>query len=394
MGRATAGALGLAAAAMAAVAPLAARAADWTVAPTLSVSIDNDTNRVLTSPAIPSRGLSMSLDTHFVRDTERLKLVLRPYGQLERYSDARLNHTDDEGIDATATWFATERSSFSLHTLVQDASTLYSDLTSTGIIHLGQRRRDEDVDGSWAFRQTERWTVQLGGNYSSSNYHGAQTTTLSNFRQALGTASESFAYTERLSFSLNGSAGDAHTTGAEQSTRFESLGLGFQWRPTERASVQGNGGASRQTTGTLTSTSIVGALSASYSTQLSSFALSAQRQVQPSGFGIFAQVDQATFTASRNLSERLALGSELEIYRDTSAFHSPFISFTFADRTYSEAHLRLSWQQTPAWALALQLLYDRADSPRSYLIPPGLHARGWQVSLQSTWAPLGASLTR
>lgn len=336
----------------------------------------------------------MSGDTRFEHDTERLKLALRPFGQLERYTDARLNHTDNEGIDATGNWLATERSSFSLHTLLQDASTLYSELTDTGIIHLGQRRRDEVGDGTWSFQQTERWTLQLGGTYSSSKYHGAGATPLSNYRQALGTATESIAYNEGLTFSLNGSAGDAHTTGSEQSTRFDSLGLGFQWRPSERTGVQGNAGASRQTTGTLTSTTIIGTLSASYSTELSTFALSAQRQLQPSGFGIFTQVDEASLTATRELAPQLTLGSEAEVYRDTSAFHSPFISFTYADRTYSAAHLRLDWQQTPAWTLGMQLLYDRADSPRSFLIPLGLHARGWQVSLQSVWAPHGAGISR
>lgn len=336
----------------------------------------------------------MSIDTRFERDTERLKLALRPYGQFERYTDARLSHTDEEGIDATTTWLATERSSLNLHTLVQDASTLYAELTSTGIFHVGQRRRDEDVDGGWSLQQNERWTLQLQGTYQSSNYHGAGASVLSNYRQALGTASESFSYNERLSFSLNGSAGDAHTTSAEQSTRFDSLGLGLQWQPSERTSVQGNGGVSRQTTGTLTSTTFIGALSFSYSSELNNVALTAQRQLQPSGFGIFTRVDQASLTATRDLTERLSLSSEFEIYRDTSAFRSPFISFTFADRTYSEAHLRLTWQQTPVWTLATQLLYDRADSPRSYLIPPGLHARGWQVSVQSVWAPHGASLSR
>ena len=336
----------------------------------------------------------MSLDTHFERDTERLQLKLRPYGQLQRYSDPRLYHTDEEGIDATGTWLETERSSVSLHTLLQDASTLYSELTSTGIFHVGQRRRDEDVDGTWAFKQTERWTLQLGGTYSSSNYHGAGAGTLSNYRQAYGTASESFAFSEQLILSLNGSAGDAHTTGAEQSTRFQSVGAGFQWQPTERLSLQGSGGASRQTTGTLTSTTVIGALSLSYSTELSSFTLNAQRQLQPSGFGIFTQVDQASVTATRQLAERVSLASELEVYRDTSAFHSPIISFTYADRTYSEGHLRLSWQQTPVWTLALQLLYDRADSPRSFFLPAGLQAQGWNVSLQSVWAPLGASVSR
>lgn len=336
----------------------------------------------------------MSVDTRFERDTERLNLELRPYGQLERYTDARLNHTDEEGIEATATWLETERSSLNLHTLLQDASTLYSELTSTGIFHLGQRRRDQDVNGGWTFQQTERWTLQLGGSYSSSNYHGAGASPLSDYRQSLGTVTESAAYTERLTFLITCSGGDARTTGTEQSTPFESVGAGLQWRPSERLSVQANGGVSRQKTGALSSTSIIGAFSASYSTELSSFALNAQRQVEPSGLGIFTEVDQATLTASRALAPRLSLGSEAEIYRDTSAFHSPLISFNFADRTYSEAHLRLSWQQTPAWALAVQLLYDRQDSPRSFLIPPGLHAQGWQVSLQSVWQPPAASVTR
>lgn len=336
----------------------------------------------------------MSVDTHFNRDTERLKLALRPYGQLQRYSDPRLYHTDEEGLDAAATWITTERSSLTLHTLLQDASTLFSELTGTGIFHVGQRRRDEDADAAWAFQQTERRTLQLGGTYSSSNYHGAGATVLSNFRQAYGTASESLAYTEQLTLSLNASAGDAHTTGAEQSTPFESVGGGFQWHPTERASVQGSIGASRQTTGTLSSTTLIGALSTSYRTELSQIALTAQRQMQPSGFGIFTQVDQAILTASRNLSERLSLASEAEVYRDTSAFRSPFISFTYADRTYWEAHLRLNWQQTPTWTLATQVLYDRADSPRSFLLPTGLQAHGWNVSLQSVWTPLGASVSR
>jgi hypothetical protein len=393
MGRATAGALGLAVAIAAAASPTA-RAADWTAAPTLTVGVDNDTNRLLVSPAIPSRGLSMSVDTRFERDTERWRFALRPYGQLERYTDTRLNYTDEEGIDGTATWLQTERSSFSLHALLQDASTLYAELTGTGIIHVGQRRRDQDFDGNWAFQETERWTLQLGGTYSSSDYHGAGATALSNYRQVLATASENLAYTEQLTFSLDVAAGDAHTTGAEQSTPFESLGAGFQWHPSERLSVQGSGGASRQRSGALSSTTVIGAFSLSYTTELSTFALTAQRQMQPSGFGVFTQVDQATLSWTRALAPRLSLTSEAQVYRNTSAFRSPYISFTFADRTYSGAHLRLAWQQTPTWTLAPQLLYDRADSPKSFLLPAGLQAQGWQVSVQSVWAPLGASVSR
>ena len=82
------------------------------------------------------------------------------------------------------------------------------------------------------------------------------------------------------------------------------------------------------------------------------------------------------------------------MYRQSSAFHSPFISFNYADRTYYESHLRFSWQQTPTWTLALQVQYDRADNPASFLLPVGLQAHAWLASLQSVWAPLGASRSR
>lgn len=336
----------------------------------------------------------MSLDTHFEHDTERLQLMLRPYGQAERYTDDRLDPTDEEGVEGAATWLATERSSFKLHSLVQDASTIYSELLGTGIIHIGQRRRDEEGDGTWSFQETERWTLQLAGTYSGSDYHGAGTSALTDYRQAFGSATEIFAYTEQLSFSLAGSAGDAKTTGAEQATRFDSLNAGFQWQPTERTSIQGSGGVSRQTTGSLSSTTVIGQLSASYSTQLSRFTLNAQRLMEPSGFGIFTQVDQGSATATRALNERLSLNSEAQVYRQSSAFRSPFISFDYADRTYYETHLRLSWQQTPTWTLALQVEYDRADNPVSFLLPNGLQAHAWLASLQSVWAPIGASRSR
>lgn len=394
MDRATAaGALGLMIIGAAAVSQ-GARAAEWNVAPSVSMSIDNDTNPVLSSPAIPSGGLWMSVDTRFERATERLQLALRPKFDLERYTDARISHTDDEGLDGTMTWLESERSSFSLHSLLQDASTLNAELTQTGVIHLGQRRRDEQADGTWAYEQTERWTLQLAGSYSSSKYHGTSGGSLSDYGQTLGAVTESYAYTEQLIFSLSASAGDARTAGFEQSTRFESLNLGFQWQPTERMTLSGAAGDSGQKTSGTVATSIVGQLSASYRTELGGFTLTAQRQVQPTGFGIFTLVEQASLTGTRQIAPELSLSCNLSINRDTNAFRSPFISYTFADRTYSSADLQLSWQESLPWTFGLGVLYDRSDSPRSYFVPLGLHAKGWRVSLSATWAPHGASLSR
>ena len=336
----------------------------------------------------------MSLDTHFERDTERLKLTVRPFGQAERYTDHRLDPTSQYGIEATGTWMATERSSFTLHTLDQDADTVYSDVLTTGLIHVGQRNRSEDFDGTWSFRQTERWTLQLQPSYNGTVYSGPGSNLLSNYRQSLGTLIESYSLNEQILLSLNASGGDAHTTGAEQSTRIDSVGTGFQWQPTERVAVQGSVGLSRQKTGGLASNTTIGELSVTYNTELTSFSLMAQRMLQPSGFGIFTQVDQGTLNVSHSLSERLSLATEAQVYRTASAFSSPFISFTFAERTYAESHLRLNWQQTPTLTLALQLQYQHASDPQSFFYPFGFEAHGWAVSVQSVWAPLGATISR
>ncbi|HUA24732.1 MAG TPA: hypothetical protein VMA54_11485, partial [Steroidobacteraceae bacterium] len=61
---------------------------------------------------------------------------------------------------------------------------------------------------------------------------------------------------------------------------------------------------------------------------------------------------------------------------------------------YAESHLRLNWQQTPTVTLALQLEYQRASDPESFLYPLGSQAHGWAVSLQSVWAPHGVSVSR
>ena len=262
--------------------------------------------------------------------------------------------------------------------MVQDASTLYSELNSTGVIHIGQRRRDEDVDGTWAFQQTERWTLQLGGTYSSSDYHGAGTSALSNFRQACGTASESFA-TPSSSSSRSTDLRVTRTRPApsnrplrEPGRRIPVASDGARQRSRQRRRQPADHRDSPSNT-------IIGALSASYSTELSKFALTAQRQMQPSGFGIFTQVDQATLTATRDLSERCHSPRKPR-YTGTPARSVAFISFTYAERTYAESHLRLNWQQTPTWTLAQQLQYDRADNPGASSFPPDCRlTAGWSA---------------
>jgi len=66
---------------------MTARAAEWSMAPTLDVSVDHDSNRTLLTEAIPSEGLSMSADALLQRATEDFSLSLHPQVLLQRFTD-------------------------------------------------------------------------------------------------------------------------------------------------------------------------------------------------------------------------------------------------------------------------------------------------------------------
>ena len=164
----------------------------------------------------------------------------------------------------------------------------------------------------------------------------------------MGTATENFAFNEQLTLSVNALGGDAHTTGAEQSTRIDSLGGGFQWQPTERASVQGSVGLSRQTTAGLTSNTVIGQLSASYSTELSNFTVGARSaSCNRRASECLLQVDQGSFTATRELSERVTLDSEAQLYRTPAHSFAVHIVHLCRPDVFGVASAT-QWQQTPA----------------------------------------------
>src|SRR5580704_162639 len=156
---------------------MTARAAEWSMAPTLDVSVDHDSNRTLLTEAIPSEGLSMSADALLQRATEDFSLSLHPQVLLQRFTDRRFNRNDDGGLTAGATW-STERSTFALSSLYQDQSTLTAELISTGIVNLNTRLREEQEGATWAYSQTERREFTLTASYLDATYYGNATTPL------------------------------------------------------------------------------------------------------------------------------------------------------------------------------------------------------------------------
>lgn len=330
----------------------------------------------------------MSLDMRLQRATERLNLSLRPQVHIQRFSDRRFDRSDDDGIEGVANWSG-ERSSFAVKGVLRDQSSLTAEIATTGIINLDTRRRDEDAMASWTLSQSELRKLVLSADYTSAKYHGSATTPLQNNRYDTFGASEQFLVSERLTLSLNGSLGDSHTAGIDAKTRSTSAGVGLYWQITERNQLTANFGLNRRTEGSTTTQGLVGDIAFSRSTSLASYTFSAQRSVAPSGFGLFTQSDQVQISGVRTLAPRLSADASAGLYRTQSIFHS----LNFADRTYVQIAMGLSWQTTERWSIGARAFGSRANSKGPLGVSLGV-ADGWQARLESVWTPAPRSISR
>jgi hypothetical protein len=366
----------------------AAQGAEWSMAPTLTVAVDHDSNRTLASTAIPSEGLSMSLDMRLQRATERLNLSLRPQLRVQRFSDRRFDRSDDGGLEAAAKW-TTERSSFAVNGLFRDQSSLSAEVAATGIIDLNTRRRDENATVSWTLEQSEVRSLALTTAYLSATYHGNATTLLQDNHYLTFDASERFKTSERLSFSLDGMVGEAHTGGVGDKTHTMSSTVGLVWQITEREQLTADLGVNQRTERSSRTRGFIGDFTFSRSTTLGSYTFSAQRTVAPSGFGLFTQSDEIQLSTVRAMGPRLSWDSSVGWYRTQSAFHS----FSIADRTYTQIAMGLSWRATEEWTIGTRAFGSRADSKGILGVPRGI-TDGWQLRLESWWTPVRRSISR
>ena len=118
-----------------------AHAALWSIAPTVGLWVDHDTNRSLVPEGTPSYGTALTLDMPLRYATERLTLALHPQAILERFSDREFANANDLIVSGDATWL-TERSSWSLTGLFSDQNLTTTELANTGVVLPGTRRRD------------------------------------------------------------------------------------------------------------------------------------------------------------------------------------------------------------------------------------------------------------
>ena len=177
-------------------------AAEWSITPNYSASVDYDANRRLILDGKGSGAAVLAIDLHFKRALEDMEFTFDPRYALRRFTDPTLGNGDDRSVNAGFNWIR-EKSTLNLTASYWDQSTLTTELLETGLLSANTHRRSAQAGGSWNWNQTERRILIAQLNYSDTSYYGGNAALLPGFRYTSGSLGERFSFSERGSFTVS-----------------------------------------------------------------------------------------------------------------------------------------------------------------------------------------------
>jgi hypothetical protein len=178
------------------------QAAEWSIAPLYSASLDYDSNRRLQFDAKDSAAAVLTADLRFKRALEDADIYIEPRYSLRRYSDSSLGNGDDRSIYGGLDWSA-ERLTLGLTASYWDQSTLLTELLETGIVSGDTHRRLAQAGSNVTWGQTERWQLIAQLNYMDVSYYGQSSALLPGYKYSSGSVGERLLFTERSSFTVS-----------------------------------------------------------------------------------------------------------------------------------------------------------------------------------------------
>jgi len=112
-----------------------------------------------------------------------------------------------------------------------------------------------------------------------------------------------------------------------------------------------------------------------------------QRSVTPNGFGTLVVRDQATLTASRDLTPHFSINASLVGTRDRERF---FVVL-YEQQTYESVQTTLDWHSGETSTVDLTAGYDRSMLKSIFPLPSG---NRWRAALAYTWSAKPHSASR
>jgi hypothetical protein len=373
-------ALGSCCALGAGAAPLSA--AEWSLTPNYSASVDYNNNRRLIPDSKGSDASVLAIDLLFKRALEDMQFTFEPRYVLRRFTDPSLGNGDDRSAKAGFNWLG-EQSTVNLTASYWDQSTLTTELLETGIVSANTHRRMVQTGATWTLNQTERRALIAQLSYMDVSYYGEAARLFPGYRYPSGSVGERFVFSERGSFTVStyGSVLSSPTPGG--SSREVGLQAEINYAFSERTSIDASiGESSRKLTGD-DSHGTDASVALNHSLYLGQVSLGYTRSLVPYGIGFLVEQQRFTATLSRPLTPLLA--SDVSFVRVQNNEAAVLLHI---DRpNYNSLSVGLNWRPVETWSLGA-----RVEGVRAGLEGPGpTSVNGWNSSLTVTWYPFPKS---
>jgi hypothetical protein len=362
-----------------------ASAAEWSLTPFYSSTVDYDSNRRLVAGGRGSEAAVLTADLRFKRALENWDIVIEPRYSFRRYSDSALGNGDDRslfaGLDSTG-----ERNTVSLTGSVWDQSTLLTEFLETGIVSGNTHRRLGQVSGTWAWNQTERRQLISQFSYMDVSYRGQDSARLPGYRYPTGTVGERFYFSEKGSFTLSAFGNMLSSDSRGNSSHEYGLQGEVVYAFSERTRVDATLGESTRVLAGTSSYGTDASVSLTHYLTLGNVALSYVRSLVPYGNGFLVERQQVTASMTYSLTPFLDCSlAALRVQNNQTT-----VLLNLDRHSYDSVSASLTWRPFETWNVAAQLGGVRTQTP-------GRTAEtlyGWHSALTLTWTPFPSARSR
>jgi hypothetical protein len=366
-----------------------AHAAEWSVQPSFSWSVDEDSNRAFLEPSPgSSEGGVLATEWVFKRSLENTQISIDSALDTRRYTDSVLYPDATEGTLTAALMHTGERGQLALTAAAADQSLLTSELYETGIVAGNSHRLTLQGTLSASFSRTERRELFLQANVNDARYYGLASG-LPGFKYALGSFGERFFLSDRATLAVSAFGDRLFTSSNTPGSASYEAGLQAQYTRTlsERLHLDASVGESRRSlaeshAGFGTNAS----LSLTRDMTLGHVALSYTRSLTPYGIGSLVQVEQARASLDRKLGPYVSVDGNVFDIRNRAAAQFGI------RRSFDGAAAGLSWRPSETWTLRTEVSAGWTEPLAS---PGGRESvHEWRAGVTMTWRPLQSTASR
>ena len=375
-----------------------AHAAQWSFAPQVSVWVDDDSNRYLSTAPNLTQSAYVNPSAVFQWSSETIQLSLKPWLLWQQVSDSAYASVHSESLNGEYDWSG-ERGQLSLQGGISDYTTLATSIPDIGIVAPGLSRRTRQGSLSYALLQTERRSLVLQLSWMDLSYYGPNSRLydlFSGYEYGSVAIGEKFGLSEKTALTVSGFDNQLITPLGIGNSRESGLRLDLQRSFTERTSLKAYAGVSQRSLEELRSNVALpalhatndvaglGGLTLSLATLRGHLDLDFADSLVPYSGGVLAQRESLTLSDTQSLSEKVDVTLSAARIQNSHAAVALGIDRGY----YDTVTLGLDWHYAMSWRLHCEAGYTHTDT---LIFGAGQSAQPvneWRGALSLNWTPL------